>query len=151
VPRKASPARIETAASFYAALRRIVRRARSRDDDAVCSYGISVRECHALELLRDRPLSVNGLAKPLGLDKSTVSRLVQRLVAEKLISRNADPNDSRGVVLVLTAKGRKLYESALGDSLDMYRDLLARVPAQRRKALVDALETAAGILEDTHV
>jgi MarR family transcriptional regulator, 2-MHQ and catechol-resistance regulon repressor len=137
----------DNAAAFYTALRRIVRRARSRDGDAVCSYGITVRECHALELLSERPLSVNGLARPLGLDKSTVSRLVQHLVSEKLVSRKVDQRDSRTAVLVLTAKGRKLYEAALADSLDVYRQLLERVTPAQRAAIVEALGLTADLLE----
>src|SRR5687767_8205510 len=122
MPGKANRARTaaaanEEAGSFYAALQEIVRHFQSRDLDAVCEYGISVRECHALELLSKEPLSVNGLAKPLGLDKSTVSRLVQRMVSEKLVVRTVDQKDGRAVVLALTAKGRRLYESAYGDSI----------------------------------
>ena len=137
------------AAAFYAALQQIVRHSRARDEDAVCHLGISVRECHALELLNEQPLSLNGLAAPLGLDKSTASRLVQRLVAEKLVTRKIDQRDSRAVVLVLTAKGRKLYETALSESLVTCKSLLQRIPASKREQVVEALELTARLLEES--
>ena len=150
---KGSPARTaaganEEAGSFYTTLQEIVRHFQSRDLDAVCEYGISVRECHALELLSREPLSVNGLAKPLGLDKSTVSRLVQRLVSEKLVIRTVDQRDGRAVVLALTAKGRRLYESAYGDSIACYRTLLGRVTPDERAHVVEALQLALRLLRE---
>lgn len=139
----------DRSASLYDALRRLTRRARSRDQNAVCGYGITVRECHALELLAGQPLSVNGLAAALGLDKSTASRLVQHLVEEKLASRKADQRDSRAVFVTLTAKGKKVYEAALDDSLKLYAALLERIPAARRDEVVDSLELIARLLEES--
>lgn len=135
------------AASFYDAVQSLARRFAGRDLDAVCSIGISIRECQALELLTREPLSVNGLAGILGLDKSTVSRLVQRLVSQKLVTRKADQRDGRAIVLTPTAKGRGLYESAYRDSLDCYVEMLAGIPARDREALIESLRTAAELLD----
>ena len=136
----------EDAAAVYESLQQIVRRFRVRDEDAICGYGISVRECHALEALIRHPLSVNGLAEILGLDKSTVSRLVQRLVAEKLVLRKADQSDSRAITLDLTAKGRRVYEAAYSDSVACYRELLEKVPADEREAMIEALQRTAALI-----
>ena len=145
---RATAAANEDAGSFYAALQEIVRHFQSRDLDAVCEYGISVRECHALELLSKEPLSVNGLAKPLGLDKSTVSRLVQRLVSEKLVVRTVDQKDGRAVVLALTPKGRRLYEGAYRDSVACYRAVLDRVSPDERATVVQSLQLALRLLRE---
>ena len=39
---------------------------------------------------------------------------LDRLESEKLIRRLPDPDDRRGVIVELTAKGRKVWESAVG-------------------------------------
>ena len=136
----------EDAAALYESLQQIARRFRTQDADAICGYGISVRECHALEVLVQQPLSVNGLADLLGLDKSTVSRLVQRLVSEKLVVRKADQRDSRSITLALTAKGRKVYEAAYSDSVACYRELLENVPPDERQSMIEALRRAARMI-----
>lgn len=65
------------------------------------------------------------IAAHFGLDKSTVSRRLDQLVAEGLVERCGERPGRRGQILALTASGREQLaraESAAGQSLD---DLLS--------------------------
>lgn len=50
------------------------------------------------------------LASQLGLNQSSVSRMVERLERGELTMRDLCPDDKRGVYTVLTAKGRARLE-----------------------------------------
>jgi DNA-binding MarR family transcriptional regulator len=59
-----------------------------------------------LALLQDAgPLRASDLVARLGLDKSTVSRQVSKLVDLGLVDRTADPDDGRAQVLTPSAEG----------------------------------------------
>jgi DNA-binding MarR family transcriptional regulator len=53
---------------------------------------------------------MSELADYLGLDKSTISGLVDRAEKRGLLQRAANPADGRGVDVLLTADGNKLAE-----------------------------------------
>jgi DNA-binding MarR family transcriptional regulator len=54
-------------------------------------------------------LTLNGLGELLVCETgSSPSRLVDRLVAQGLVHREADPDDRRFVTLALTAEGRRV-------------------------------------------
>ncbi|GAB6060179.1 MarR family winged helix-turn-helix transcriptional regulator [Desulfonatronum parangueonense] len=72
-----------------------------------CELGITMPKCHALLALEEmEQCSLGDLAAFLDLDKSTLSRTVEALVREGLLSRNPSPGDRRMVLLSLTGKGR---------------------------------------------
>lgn len=59
------------------------------------------------------PLSVNDLADAAHLTKGQASRAAQWLVEQGLVRKAADASDARGVVLTLTAKGRRLWAQTM--------------------------------------
>ena len=56
------------------------------------------------------PSCINGLARELHLDSSTVTRQVSVLESGGLVTRQVDPNDGRSWLIDLTALGRKTRE-----------------------------------------
>ena len=66
------------------------------------------------------------------------SRL-DRLEEAGWISRQADPSDRRGVVVVLTPKGRKLIDVATASRFEEAAQSLPKVSEAERKKLVDGL------------
>ena len=69
---------------------------------------ISVAQWVVLRTLYDGAgLTLNAAAARVGVDKSSLSRMVERLVQKGLVSRTAGA-DRRSVGLALTAAGRKL-------------------------------------------
>lgn len=56
-----------------------------------------------------RQLRIKGLNEHLLLTQPSVSRLVDRLTARGLLSKNHDPDDARGVNVTLTDAGFELF------------------------------------------
>lgn len=78
-------------------------------------HGLGLSEYRALEILSNAPNSeirMQELAIQLGLNQSSVSRMVERLEKEELTIRDLCPNDKRGVYTVLTDKGREKFNAA---------------------------------------
>jgi len=81
-------------------------------------HGLGLSEYRALEVLARSPdseLRMQELASHLGLNQSSVSRMVERLERGELTVRDLCPDDKRGVYTVLTAKGRARLEEAQPD------------------------------------
>ena len=78
-------------------------------------FGVSLWEWRTIALLGavTEPLSFNHLAHAAGVHKSQMSRVVSGLVRRRLVVREADPGDARGVRLMLSKSGRKLYEGLI--------------------------------------
>ena len=78
-------------------------------------FGVSLWEWRTLALLGAvrEPLSFNHLAHAAGVHKSQMSRVVSGLVRRRLVVREADPGDARGIRLALSKSGRKLYEGLI--------------------------------------
>lgn len=58
--------------------------------------------------------TVSSLGDRLFLDSGTLTPLLKRLEASKLVSRSRDPSDERCVKIRLTPEGRALQTQALG-------------------------------------
>jgi DNA-binding MarR family transcriptional regulator len=74
-------------------------------------FGVSLWEWRTVALLgaKDEPQSLGHLARAAGIDKSQMSRVVSGLAKRKLVVRDANDADGRGVHLRLSKAGRKLY------------------------------------------
>ena len=78
-------------------------------------FGVSLWEWRTIALLGavSEPLSLNHLAHAAGIHKSQMSRVVSGLTKRKLVVRDANSQDARGVHLTLSRAGRKLYEGLI--------------------------------------
>jgi MarR family transcriptional regulator, lower aerobic nicotinate degradation pathway regulator len=98
-------------------------------------HELSVIQTRLLGVLRDRRPTINELARLLGLDKSSVSGLVERAERRGLVTRAPSPADGRSVLVSLTGAGRALVdEAALRFGADVSA-LLEHLPASDRGAL----------------
>ena len=97
---------LRTAFFFHAAMDRISARA-----------GVTYRELLLLAALRRAApgfcLNPGQLLKECFAPSSTMTRQLDRLAAMSLVERKPDPNDRRGVLVKLTAKGKRLIDSTL--------------------------------------
>lgn len=114
------------------------------EDRTPCGTTMAPREAHALMLLLERerandPPRQNELGAALGIDKSNVTRLVQRLESAARVQRAPSETDGRARLLRLTPKGRRLAESLESASRARFCALSERIPAAQRKAVLSAL------------
>jgi DNA-binding MarR family transcriptional regulator len=90
-------------------LRRIIRELRLSTREVERKTGISGAQLEVLALLATNPgASLRELADATFTDPSSVSVVVRRLVALKLVSRKTSAGDARRAELRLTAAGRRL-------------------------------------------
>lgn len=76
----------------------------------VDAVGLSLSDGRCLATIGSfGPLSVNALAVQSNLNKSQASRAAQFLVDQGLVEKVDHPADGRGVLLSLTAAGRRLW------------------------------------------
>ncbi|HEV8210100.1 MAG TPA: MarR family transcriptional regulator [Vicinamibacterales bacterium] len=75
--------------------------------------GLSLAKLAALHQLTaaGESLPLGQLAERLACVKSNVTQLVDRLEADGLVNRTADPNDRRSRLAVLTPAGRTAYSN----------------------------------------
>lgn len=81
------------------------------------------------------------LAQSLGVDRSTASRMCDRLVRKRLITRRRDVIDRRAVVLDLSASGRRLVDRVTDRRRREIGRILQAVDPAERSALVRAFAT----------
>ncbi|MBF6333657.1 MarR family transcriptional regulator [Nocardia transvalensis] len=108
--------------------------AEHRAGEVLRRHGLGVSEYRALEFLAAAPhgrLRMQDLAEDLGLNQSSVSRLVGRLHRAGFGDTDLCPEDGRGVVAVITAAGRARFEQArpsyqrvLTEALDQAGDMI---------------------------
>jgi len=130
----ADPARLRSA------IRALVRRfgVAERADVACC--GVTVAQAAALEALgTEGPLRLGELSRRLGITPSTLTRNLARLEESGLVAREADPADARSARVALTARGAKAARAVEEQEAGFARQVIERIPAGRRTAVVEAL------------
>ncbi|MDF2444330.1 MAG: hypothetical protein JWR01_2533 [Subtercola sp.] len=97
-------------------------------------HDLSLTQLRMLGVLRDRRLRMSGLAAFLGLEKSTLSGLVERALARGLVERAPDPDDRRAVVVFLSGGGVDLANRVFAEVSEQLHPLLAALePAEQRR------------------
>lgn len=72
-------------------------------------YGITVEQWVVLRILFDQEgTSLQEAAAAIGVDNSSLSRMIERLVQKELVVREIHPTDRRTVVLSLSHRAKKL-------------------------------------------
>jgi DNA-binding MarR family transcriptional regulator len=78
-------------------------------------YDLSLTQLRMLGMLRDHRPSMQELAHRLGLDKSSVTGLIDRAERRGLVRRETDPRDGRSVRVVITALGLRVAGEGSAD------------------------------------
>src|SRR5438270_778453 len=95
-------------------------------------HDLSIIQTRLLGVLRDRKPTMNELARFLGLDKSSVTGLVDRAERRGLVTRVPSTADRRSVLVTLTDHGRSLVsDRAARFEADMSLLLERLEPADR--------------------
>src|SRR5262249_10089249 len=114
---------------------------------------VTVPQYRALVILAGRGTQTAGaLATALGVHRSTLTRLCDRLVAKGLVTRRSPPGNRREVVLTLTRGGPRLVQSVTARRRAEISAIVARLPSSQRADMVQALQAfgdAAGEAADS--
>jgi DNA-binding MarR family transcriptional regulator len=109
---------------------------------------ITLSQCHTIvEIGRAGVMSINQLSELLGLDKSTVSRSVDKLVNDGLLVRTEHQDDRRYVVLQLTEEGQKVF-AAVEQKMTLYfEEAIQLIPQEKRDGIIESLQYLLEVLK----
>lgn len=101
---------------------------------------VTVAQFRTLVVLHSRgETNLNGLAERLGVNASTAMRMIDKLLAADLVTREDNPQDRREVLLRLTAAGVDLVESVTDRRRAEIAKIVKAMPSARRGELITAL------------
>jgi DNA-binding MarR family transcriptional regulator len=110
--------------------------------EVAAEHDLSLTQLRVLGILRDREPTMAELATFTGLERSTISGLIDRAAARGLVRRSADPHDGRSVRVTLTESARELIPEITGTIGDRIGPLTGRLNTVEQKRLVALLTKA---------
>jgi DNA-binding MarR family transcriptional regulator len=112
---------------------------------AIDDLGLSLTQIKTAQFLAEtkEPLSLGAIGDHLGLSLPAVSRAVDGLVKRGLCTREEDPADRRSKHIVITGRGRRLYERLHEIRVAGIRDWAEGLNPADREALLNALRPIA--------
>jgi DNA-binding MarR family transcriptional regulator len=138
-------------------LSRVSRLARHLDrarKQAFAAHDLETWEFDVLAALRRAgspyDLSPGRLVAETLVTSGTMTNRVDRLVARGLVERRPDPDDRRGVLVSLTATGRRTVDAALDELLVHEREILGSLDQKDVDRVADALRILAHRVASTN-
>jgi DNA-binding MarR family transcriptional regulator len=108
-------------------------------------FGLTLLKWRALAVLGSNSgYSLKELGTDAGLDKGLASRTVSELIEEGLVEKHASKDDRRSIKLVLTAKGRALYEEAFREAAKRHQRWLSVLTPEQQQSFFEMLSLMTG-------
>jgi DNA-binding MarR family transcriptional regulator len=104
--------------------------------------GMSLTQLRVLGVLRDRQPRMADLARVLGLDRSSITGLIDRAQRRGLVERIAEEGDGRVVRVALTEEGQAHAARMTARMSELLADLVAPLPPATKVSLREGLEAA---------
>jgi DNA-binding MarR family transcriptional regulator len=142
-----------TPMSVIGRLSRAARRVDLALAETFAAHGLDAASFDVLATLRRSggpfALSPTQLGAAAMITTGAVTQRLDKLERRGLVRRDRRPGDGRGVLVHLTATGRKAIDSALPDHLDTEQQLLSRLSARQQRDLARLLAILLSDLEAT--
>jgi len=103
-------------------------------------HELSLTLLRVVAILRDRAPAMSELATHLGLDRSSVTGLVDRAAARGLVRKTNDERDRRSSRVTLTDAGRDLAAACAGEITRQLEPMTAQLTAAQRRHLTRLLD-----------
>ena len=113
--------------------------------EVAADHDLSLTQLRVLGILRDREPTMADLAIFTGLERSTVSGLIDRAAQRGLVAKTADPHDGRSVRVSLTGPARGLVPQVTAAIGDRIKPLIAQLSTSEQKRLTALLTKALGL------
>jgi DNA-binding MarR family transcriptional regulator len=103
-------------------------------------FRITVPKWRVLAVLSERPgITMNRLAELTTVDRTTLTRTLDRMVHDGLVDRRGDVSDRRSVLLHLTARGQDAFRLVLPSVVEQNERAVAGLSGAELTALRDTL------------
>jgi MarR family transcriptional regulator, lower aerobic nicotinate degradation pathway regulator len=134
IPSEVIDAVVETSFAVVAVLNR-----------AAAEHDLSLTQLRLLGVLRDRHPTMSQLADFLGLDRSSVSGLIDRAVQRKLVTRDVSPDDRRTALISLTSHGQRQAKSIVAQVHGTLAPMMAGLNGTEQRRLTALLRQLEGV------
>ena len=99
-----------------------------------------------LEMDKAGPCTASDLTRLLQIDPGYLSRILNRLLSEKLVIKSRSPADGRAQVLSLTEQGQATFGNLAEASTQQIGSILAELPLHQQQELINLLHGVRKIL-----
>lgn len=103
-------------------------------ESALVAVGVDQAEAHVLSALAGGPMTVAALSEAVGVKRSTLTNILDRLERRGLVSRELNPNDRRSFVVRPTRGGDRAAKKVAATFAAVDAKLSKTTTAQERKA-----------------
>ena len=118
-------------------------------ETAMKPLGITLAQWRALAVIsRVETCAMTTVSRLSGIDRTTLTRAVDQLVADGLVERQDHPRDRRQVILALTRKGQKTHERAVAILVTRSAEDTDGIPQKRLREASRILQLAIGNMAD---
>ena len=102
-------------------------------------HDMSLTQFRMMAILRDRTPAMAELAAFLGLERSSVSGLIDRAARRGLVQRTASPSDGRAVQVSLTPEGHQLAAEVRAEVARLIAPMTGALTPVEQKRLTQLL------------
>ena len=106
----------------------------------VCGQGETLAQCFILSSVPDDGIHMSSLARKLGIDNSTLTRLMENLEKHNLAFRKRGENDRRLVNVFLSEQGQAVMSRFEERIEDLGSRILEDLPPEKREPVKESLE-----------
>lgn len=106
-------------------------------------------ECNLLHYLLkvDKYVNMKELADHLNVTHSRITHLMDSLIKKDFVERISSSDDRRVYYAAITEKGKSMVNKHITDAVNIYNDILPKIPENKIKDVYGALETWKEFLE----
>lgn len=91
------------------------------------------------------------LGPKMGMEPTSLTRLLKTMEDEKLIQRKTSNSDKRVVLVRLTEKGKRMRDKSKLRVIKFNEYIRSEIPQQKLDAFLDVMKQLNTILEDNHI
>ena len=106
----------------------------------ICGRRETLAQCFILSSVPDDGIHMSSLAVKLGIDNSTLTRLIGNLEKKEFAFRRRDEEDRRVINVFLTDAGRDLLSTFTERLYLLGQRILDDLPAEKREGIKDSIE-----------
>ena len=109
-------------------------------EQKVC-YGLTLSQCYTIEILGQKEnQTMKELSHDMGVSLSSMTRVVDVLVRDRILARQENPDDRREVRITLTKKGKELYTKLNRCSETYTKAILDFIPKGKQGTVMESLQ-----------